>query len=132
MIDHLCFERRPNGGAGTRQVEIRVEATGLNFRDVLNALGMYPGDAGPAGQRVRRATVVAVGAGVETLAVGDEVMGIGSRQLRAPTWSPTPPLVRAVPAGLTSRGGRGVPIAFLTAELRARTTSRGWSRASGC
>jgi myxalamid-type polyketide synthase MxaB len=30
-------------------VEIRVVATGLNFRDVLNALGMYPGDPGPLG-----------------------------------------------------------------------------------
>ena len=32
------------------QVRIRVTAVGLNFRDVLNVLGMYPGDAGAPGQ----------------------------------------------------------------------------------
>ena len=37
------------------EVEIRVHATGLNFKDVLNTLGMYPGDAGPlgVGRRIR-------------------------------------------------------------------------------
>ena len=39
-----CSGKRPGG-----RVEIRVVATGLNFRDVLNALGMYPGDPGPLG-----------------------------------------------------------------------------------
>ena len=27
-------------------VQVRVEAAGLNFRDVLNVLGLYPGDPG--------------------------------------------------------------------------------------
>src|SRR5262249_858949 len=31
------------------EVEVRVAALGLNFRDVLNALGMYPGGAGELG-----------------------------------------------------------------------------------
>ena len=31
------------------QVELRVRAVGLNFRDVLNVLGQYPGDPGPPG-----------------------------------------------------------------------------------
>ena len=30
-------------------VEVRVEAIGLNFRDVLNVMGMYPGDPGEPG-----------------------------------------------------------------------------------
>ena len=30
-------------------VQVRVEAAGLNFRDVLNVLGLYPGDPGPVG-----------------------------------------------------------------------------------
>ncbi|KAF8817748.1 putative type I fatty acid synthase, partial [Cardiosporidium cionae] len=30
-------------------VEIRVRAVGLNFRDVLNVMGLYPGDPGPPG-----------------------------------------------------------------------------------
>ena len=31
------------------EVELRVIAVGLNFRDVLNVLGQYPGDPGPPG-----------------------------------------------------------------------------------
>ena len=33
---------------GPGEVEVRVRATGLNFRDVLNAMGLYPGtEVGP-------------------------------------------------------------------------------------
>ena len=31
------------------EVVIEVHAVGVNFRDVLNVLGMYPGDPGPPG-----------------------------------------------------------------------------------
>ena len=31
------------------EVQVRVEAAGLNFRDILNVLGLYPGDPGPIG-----------------------------------------------------------------------------------
>ena len=31
------------------EVLLRVRAVGLNFRDVLNVLGEYPGDPGPPG-----------------------------------------------------------------------------------
>ena len=37
---------RPLGDA---EVLLRVRAVGLNFRDVLNVLGEYPGDPGPPG-----------------------------------------------------------------------------------
>ena len=30
-------------------LQIAVKAHGLNFKDVLNVLGMYPGDPGPPG-----------------------------------------------------------------------------------
>ena len=32
------------------QVQVAVSAVGLNFRDVLNVLGMYPGDPGMPGE----------------------------------------------------------------------------------
>ena len=34
-----------------RAALVAVSAVGLNFRDVLNVLGMYPGDPGPPGAR---------------------------------------------------------------------------------
>ena len=45
------LRRRPAAGAG--EVRVGVRAAGLNFRDVLIALGMYPGDA-PLGSEARR------------------------------------------------------------------------------
>ena len=69
---------------GRGQVAIDVEAMGLNFRDVLNALGMYPGDAGRLGGGfVGR--VVALGPGVEAPVVGERVMGVGTGTF-APPW----------------------------------------------
>ena len=44
------------------QVQVSVMAVGLNFRDVLNILGMYPGDPGEPGGDCA-GVVAAVGAG---------------------------------------------------------------------
>src|SRR5450755_5946 len=60
---------------GPGQVRLDVRAAGLNFRDVLNALGMYPGDAGLLGAEAA-GVVTEVGPQVRELAVGDRVMGI--------------------------------------------------------
>src|SRR4029077_8646805 len=59
---------------GEGLVRIAVRAAGLNFRDVLIALGMYPGEAllGSEGAGV----VLEVGPGVESLAVDVRVLGM--------------------------------------------------------
>ncbi|KOV64276.1 alcohol dehydrogenase catalytic domain-containing protein, partial [Streptomyces sp. MMG1121] len=56
------------------EVRIAVRAAGLNFRDVLIALGMYPGEA-PLGSE-GAGVVVEVGSGVVDLCPGDRVMGL--------------------------------------------------------
>ena len=50
-LSHLYVEPQPDFTAPLRpdEVELRVRAVGLNFRDVLNVLGEYPGDPGPPG-----------------------------------------------------------------------------------
>lgn len=45
------------------QILLRVSAVGVNFRDVLNVLGMYPGDPGEPGGDVA-GIVETVGPGV--------------------------------------------------------------------
>lgn len=47
-----------------------VRAVGLNFRDVLNVLGMYPGDPGAPGNDCA-GVIAAVGPGVQGLAPGE-------------------------------------------------------------
>ena len=67
-----CPEAAEPLGAG--EVRVAVRAAGLNFRDVLIALDVYPGEAtiGSEGAGV----VLEVAPDVEGLAVGDRVMGL--------------------------------------------------------
>nr|MBA2245212.1 polyketide synthase dehydratase domain-containing protein [Gemmatimonadota bacterium] len=75
ILDNLMLRAATRREPGPGEVEVRVRASGLNFRDVLNALGMYPGDAGPLGSECA-GTVVAVGEGVSEFSVGDEVVAL--------------------------------------------------------
>ena len=62
------------------QVLLQVRAVGLNFRDVLNVLGMYPGDPGPPGADCA-GVVTAIGAGVANLQPGMAVFGLAAGSL---------------------------------------------------
>ncbi|WSY90941.1 type I polyketide synthase [Streptomyces sp. NBC_00873] len=59
---------------GVNEVRVGIRAAGLNFRDVLIALGMYPGEA-PLGSEAA-GVVLEVGAEVTDLAPGDRVFGL--------------------------------------------------------
>lgn len=96
------------------EVRIRVLATGLNFRDVLNALGMYPGDAGPLGSECV-GIVEAVGPGVQDLACGDMVMAITPRGFCSRV-NASAALTARCPAGMAVGDAATIPIAFLTAD----------------
>ena len=56
----------PTSGGVWAQVLLSVRAVALNFRDVLNVLGMYPGDPGEPGGDVA-GIVAAVGSAVRHL-----------------------------------------------------------------
>ena len=45
-IDNLRLTEDEVSAPDEGYVQVRVEAAGLNFRDVLNVLGLYPGDPG--------------------------------------------------------------------------------------
>jgi len=74
-LDSLEWQPSDRRAPGTGEIEIQVEAAGLNFRDVLSALGMYPGDAGPLGGEAA-GVIVATGSGVPDFAVGDAVAAL--------------------------------------------------------
>src|SRR3990167_8655607 len=60
---------------GPNQIEVKVRAVGLTFRDVLGALWLYPGEAGPLGVD-GAGQVSRVGSKVQGLKIGDRVFGI--------------------------------------------------------
>ena len=100
---------RPLAGG---EVRIGVRAAGLNFRDVLIALGIYPG-AAPLGSEAA-GVVLEVGSDVEDLAPGDRVMGFATDAFGSMAVADRQMLV-PMPAGWTFAQAASVPVAFLTA-----------------
>jgi acyl transferase domain-containing protein/NADPH:quinone reductase-like Zn-dependent oxidoreductase/acyl carrier protein len=105
----------PVVGVGSRlesgQVRVGMRTGGLNFRDVLISLGMYPGAAsvGIEGAGV----AVEVGPGVEGIAIGDRVMGLFSGV--GPVAIADHRMIVRVPEGWSLAQAASVPVAFLTA-----------------
>ncbi|MGV7778902.1 alcohol dehydrogenase catalytic domain-containing protein, partial [Mycobacterium kansasii] len=68
-IDNLRLVETEVTAPDAGQAQIQIEAAGLNFRDVLNVLGLYPGDPGPIGGDFS-GIVTELGDGVTGLEVG--------------------------------------------------------------
>ncbi|CDJ35952.1 LOW QUALITY PROTEIN: PKSN polyketide synthase for alternapyrone biosynthesis protein, related [Eimeria mitis] len=106
----VSHRRQPKGN----MVEVRVRAIGLNFRDVLNVMGLYPGDPGPPGSDCA-GTVVAVGPEVKRLKLGDTVFGIVPGCLR--TFAVTSEdLLWKLPEGLSFAEGATLPVVATTVQ----------------
>ncbi|QDQ14879.1 type I polyketide synthase [Streptomyces spectabilis] len=99
------------------EVRVEVRAAGVNFRDALIALGMYPGDAvmGTEGAGV----VVEVGSEVSGLAVGDRVLGLIDGGF-GPLAVADARMVARIPAGWSFAQAASVPTVFLTAYYALR------------
>ncbi|MFG1400393.1 SDR family NAD(P)-dependent oxidoreductase [Xanthobacter sediminis] len=114
------------------EVEIEVAATGLNFRDVMLALGALDDDIlGPGLTSTSlgfecAGTVARVGPGVTQLKVGDMVMGFApdafATHVTVPAW-----YAFKVPEGVPPEAAAAIPVAFSTAWYalveRARLTA---------
>ncbi|WP_443049727.1 SDR family NAD(P)-dependent oxidoreductase [Streptomyces sp. HD] len=98
---------------GDGEIRIAVRAAGVNFRDVLNALGMYPGPARDFGLE-GAGVITEVGPGVTGLAVGDRVMGMFPAAY-GPVAVADARTVCRIPDGWTFAQAATVPIVFLTA-----------------
>ena len=102
---------------GAGQVELEVHAAGLNFSDVLKALGLYPGIKDkivPLGIEAS-GVVTAVGEGVRSLRVGEEVVGVAPYAFGSHTTTADYALVKK-PASLSHEEASTIPITFLTAH----------------
>lgn len=98
------------------EVELAVRATGLNFSDVLKALGLYPGikdDIVPLGIEAS-GVVTAVGPGVDRFKVGDEVMGVAPYAFASHATTREYTLVHK-PKNISHDEACTIPITFLTA-----------------
>jgi NADPH:quinone reductase-like Zn-dependent oxidoreductase/acyl carrier protein len=114
VLEELEWKTVARRAPGPGQVEIRVQAAGLNFRDVLNALGLYPGPEVPLGNECV-GELVALGPGVEGLEVGDLVVAVAFASLADHVTTPAAMVARK-PEGLSISAAATLPIAFLTAH----------------
>ncbi|QDV67061.1 Phthiocerol synthesis polyketide synthase type I PpsC [Rosistilla carotiformis] len=85
ILTNLSLNETSRRAPGAGEIEVEMKAGGINFRDVMKALGMYPGNpidllwfgddfAG---------TVTRVGEGVTDLKVGDSVAGMAPYSFRS-------------------------------------------------
>ncbi|GAA0987690.1 type I polyketide synthase [Streptomyces rhizosphaericus] len=126
-LGSLELTTNPRRPPGPGEVELRVLAAGLNFRDVLTAMGLLPGD-----EDIRyrlgfecAGEVSAVGPGVDHLRAGDRVVaadvhGGAFGSFTVVLADHTVPL----PEGLDPHTAAGLPIAFLTAWYALRHIGR--------
>ncbi|BBX97591.1 type I polyketide synthase [Mycobacterium lacus] len=110
LVIQPCPEAQAPLQAG--QVRVAVAAVGVNFRDVVAALGMYPGQAPPLGAE-GAGVATEIGPGVTTVAVGDAVMGFlgGAGPLAVVDQQ----LIVEMPRGWSFPQAAAVPVVFLTA-----------------
>ncbi|MFD0746779.1 SDR family NAD(P)-dependent oxidoreductase [Phytohabitans flavus] len=94
------------------QVRIAIRAGGMNFRDVMIALGMYPDPAvlGSEGAGV----VVEIGPEVTEWSVGDRVMGMFSGAFGTAAVADAR-MIAKIPDGWSYATAASIPLVFLTA-----------------
>ena len=122
-----CLTLRPTRrrAPAAGEVEIEVRAAGLNFSDVLKAMGLYPGlkpGAVPLGIECA-GVVAAVGEGVTDLAVGDQAVGVAAFSFASHTTTSAAAVVRK-PEGVTFEEAATIPITFLTAHYALNVLGR--------
>ena len=107
------------------QVEVRVVAAGLNFSDVLKAMGIYPtldGSAPVIGSECL-GYVTARGSNVDSLEIGQRVIAFGPGALGS-YLTTLADLVVPVPDALPDREAATLGIAYLTAWYALREVGR--------
>lgn len=124
LLENLQFVPLHRRAPEPDEVEIQVRAVGLNFRDLLNVLGMladyYAQSLGITDAREVllgfecAGTVVAVGSEVTGVAVGDAVMALADGSLASHVTVSARHLLPK-PASLSFEEAATLPVAFLTA-----------------
>jgi NADPH:quinone reductase-like Zn-dependent oxidoreductase/aryl carrier-like protein len=121
-LDGLVLQTLGRRPPGPGEVEIEVEAAGLNFSDVMKALGLYPGlPEGPVSLGAEcSGRVTAVGAGVTGLDVGAEVLAVAGFAMGSHVLARAE-LVVPKPSRLSFDEAAALPIAMLTAAYALET-----------
>ena len=113
-LDRLRVEEAPRAPLAAREIRVAVEATGVNFHDVLVAMRLVDVEQPLGGDFCGR--VLEVGPEVRELAVGDRVVGFAAGAFGSEAVSRVE-LVAPAPAGFSAAELATLPSVFVTAAL---------------
>jgi acyl transferase domain-containing protein len=116
VLDNLTLRATRRGTPAPGTVEVRVRAAGVNFSDVMIAMGIYPGQAAelPSLGLECSGEITAIGEGVRGLDLGDQVIAVG-RNCFGSYANVDAALVFPKPIDLSFESAATIPIAYLTA-----------------
>ena len=120
QLKHLHWRESAAQQPGPGQLQVEVRATGLNFRDVMYALGLLSdealeqGFAGPTLGLEFAGVIRTVGAGVSGFAPGDRVLGFGPASFASSVVT-SASAVALLPAQLSFAAAATIPSTFFTA-----------------
>ncbi|MEO0958110.1 MAG: SDR family NAD(P)-dependent oxidoreductase, partial [Pseudomonadota bacterium] len=128
LIQDIVLEETQAPQPGPGEVAVAVAAVGLNFRDIMAATGLLPraAEPEPAWRNLGLefgGTVIALGEGVDSLAPGDRVMGMGRRCLQGQIVQPAAGLTK-LPDNMSAVDAATVPSAFSTAHYALNHVAR--------
>ncbi|MFI1370360.1 KR domain-containing protein, partial [Streptomyces griseochromogenes] len=115
VLDGLALTSHPAPELTGDEVRVGMRAAGINFRDLLHVLDLYPGPQPDVLGSEGAGIVLETGPDVNDLAPGDRVFGLipgafaASAVTRRPYLTPIPP-------AFTFEQAAGIPMAFLTAH----------------
>ncbi|MBV8848846.1 MAG: SDR family NAD(P)-dependent oxidoreductase, partial [Methylobacteriaceae bacterium] len=119
LLDSLAWQAATPAQPAANEIAIEIHATGLNFRDVMWAMGLLPdealldGYAGPTLGLECAGIVTAVGAEVAGFAQGDRVMAFAPASLGTHTVTAAHAAL-VIPEGMDFASAATVPVVFLT------------------
>jgi phthiocerol/phenolphthiocerol synthesis type-I polyketide synthase C len=119
QLRNLRWESRAAPAPSHDELEVRIVATGLNFRDVMYALGLLSdeavenGFAGPTLGLEFSGIVIRVGSDVAGYAVGDAVVGFGPASFGDRVLT-KPSAISHIPDGFSFEAAATIPSTFFT------------------
>ncbi|WP_442509431.1 thioester reductase domain-containing protein [Novipirellula sp. SH528] len=125
VLEQLTLNETHRRSPGPDEIEIRVRAGGINFRDVMKALGMYPGTTEDLlwfGDDFS-GIVVATGANVNDIQCGDCVSGIAPYAFRSHI-TVDHRLAFKHPTNLSFEQATTLPTVFMTTHFAIKHVAR--------
>ena len=120
QLRNLRWEALPHSAPASGEIEVNVHTTGLNFRDVMYALGLLSdeavenGFAGPSLGLEFSGVVHSVGSEITGFAIGDRVVGFGPSSFGNKVITHTS-AVSHIPSRITSEAAATIPSTFFSA-----------------